>query len=66
MYGRSTDALRSWIYRWNQQNPDRPIRRHPGYVDLGDLQAAMDEWDRRYTPALRVQEALSKAQSRKR
>lgn len=58
-YGRTTDALRAWITRWNRKYPHMAIRRHPGYVDAQDLRHAMDEWDRRYTPALRVAQALS-------
>lgn len=65
-YGRTTDALRAWIGRWNRNHPDMCIRRHPSYVDAGDLTRAMDAWDRRYTPALRIQEALSKTQAKTR
>ena len=60
-YGRTTDALRAWITRWNRINPDMAVRRHPGYVDADNLAAAMDAWDRKHTPALRVAEALSTA-----
>jgi hypothetical protein len=60
-HGRTTDALRAWVMRWNRNHPDMCIRRHPGYVDADDLARAMDAWDRQHTPAIRVAEALSTA-----
>lgn len=63
-YGRTTDALRAWITRWNSNHPDMPIRRHPGYVDASDLARAMDTWDRQHTPAMRIAEALSAASAK--
>ena len=58
-YGRTIDALRAWINRWNRANPHAAIRRHPGYVDDDDLARAMEAWDRQHTPAIRVAETLS-------
>lgn len=58
-YGRTTAGLRAWITRWNEKNPDRAIRRQPGYVEVADLERAMDDWDRQHTPQMRVAEAVS-------
>jgi len=58
-YGRTIAGLRAWIARWNQQHPEMPVRRHPGFVDEADLARAMAAWERQHTPALRVAASLS-------